>query len=80
MPTVERGPSVSTRLHIDWTRCDGHGSCVELLPDILGTDEFGFPIPWSHEKEPVIPVRSRIPASHAARSCPLMALKVFRSA
>ena len=80
MPTVERGPSVSTRLHIDWTRCDGHGSCVELLPDILGTDEFGFPIPWSHEKEPVIPVRSRIAASHAVRSCPLMALKVFRSA
>ena len=23
---------VKTRLHVDWTRCDGHGSCAELLP------------------------------------------------
>ena len=28
---------MTTRLHVDWTRCDGHGSCAELLPELLGT-------------------------------------------
>ena len=26
-----------SRLHIDWTRCEGRGSCVELLPEVLDT-------------------------------------------
>jgi len=78
MPRSAADTIMSTRLHIDWTRCDGHGSCVELLPDVLTTDDFGFPMPLSHDKEPVIPVRSRVAAGHAVRSCPVMALKIFR--
>ena len=33
-----------TRLLIDRTRCDGHGSCAELLPELLELDEWGFPV------------------------------------
>ena len=32
------------RVHVDWTRCDGHGSCAELLPELLDTDDWGFPL------------------------------------
>jgi ferredoxin len=70
---------MSTRLHIDWTRCDGHGSCVELLPDVLSTDDFGFPAPVSHERDPVIRPRDSAAARHAVRSCPVMALRLFRT-
>jgi ferredoxin len=31
-------------LEIDWTRCDGHGLCADLLPDRIRRDEWGFPI------------------------------------
>ena len=39
-----------TRLHVDWTRCDGHGSCAELLPELLTVDEWGFPVSRSGER------------------------------
>lgn len=32
------------QLEIDWTRCDGHGLCAELLPRRITRDEWGFPI------------------------------------
>ena len=31
-------------LHIDWTRCDGRGLCAELLPTVLGRDDWGYPL------------------------------------
>jgi ferredoxin len=32
-------------LTIDWTACDGRGWCVELLPELLTQDRWGYPIP-----------------------------------
>lgn len=63
-----------TRLHIDWTRCDGHGSCAELLPELLDVDDWGFPLSRSGAKEPDVPRALAEHAEHAVRSCPLMAL------
>jgi ferredoxin len=34
-----------SRLAIDWTACDGRGWCVELLPELLTQDRWGYPIP-----------------------------------
>jgi ferredoxin len=68
---------VSARLHIDWTRCDGHGSCAELLPDLLDRDDFGFPVPRSGERDPAVPEHDRPSARHAVRSCPVMALRLY---
>jgi len=31
-------------LEIDWSRCDGHGLCAELLPDRIALDDWGFPL------------------------------------
>lgn len=66
-----------TRLHVDWTRCDGHGSCVELLPELLTTDDWGFPLSRTGDRQPEIPPALRDHAVHAVRTCPLMALKVL---
>ena len=70
---------MSTRLHIDWTRCDGHSSCAELLPQVLTVDDFGFPAPTSREKDPTVPRRHLAAAKHAVRSCPVMALTLYRA-
>ena len=35
---------MSEALHIDWTRCDGRGLCTELLPTVLGRDDWGYPL------------------------------------
>jgi ferredoxin len=64
------------RLHVDWTRCDGHGLCAELLPELLDRDEWGYPLPRTGEREPVVPRRVEPHARHAVRSCPLLALRL----
>lgn len=71
---------MTTRLHVDWTRCDGHGSCAELLSDLLGVDDFGFPVSRSGERDPVVLRRDEEAARHAVRSCPLMALRTYDAA
>jgi ferredoxin len=61
------------RLHVDWTRCDGHGLCAELLPELLDRDEWGYPMPratW--DLEPGLMEHAR----HATRTCPLLALRI----
>jgi ferredoxin len=64
--------TASGTLHIDWTRCDGHGLCHTLLPDSVGLDEWGFPI---------ISARSVAAADTAAvrravAACPALALRL----
>jgi len=71
---------VTTRLHIDWTRCDGHGSCAELLPEMLGLDDFGFPLARDGERDPAVPSGDRDAARHAVRNCPMMALRLYDAA
>jgi ferredoxin len=31
-------------LRIDWIRCDGYGLCGDLLPDVIGLDDWRYPI------------------------------------
>ena len=63
------------RLHVDWTRCDGHGGCAELLPELFTTDDWGFPVSRTGERDPEVPAYLAEHAEHAVRSCPLMALR-----
>lgn len=57
-------------LAIDPTACDGHGVCVELLPECMTFDPWGYPV--------IQP--TRIPdhlvdhARRAVASCPRLAL------
>jgi ferredoxin len=33
-----------SKMVVDWTRCDGHGSCSILLAEHIDLDEWGFPL------------------------------------
>lgn len=66
------------RLHIDWQQCDAHGSCLELLPEILETDDWGYPrgVGGSDVGVPddLVPA-----AREAVRLCPKLALALRES-
>jgi ferredoxin len=57
---------------IDWTSCQGHGLCAELLPEHITLDEWGYP---QTDGRP-IPPRTRRRARRAALDCPVLALKL----
>lgn len=68
------------RVHVDWTRCDGHGSCAELLPDVLRTDPWGYPIARTGEPgDPAIPAHLERDAQRAVAACPVQALRLLRT-
>jgi ferredoxin len=62
-------------IEIDWTRCDGHGLCAQLLPDRIVLDEWGFPIIAS------TPIRDdeQVNVRRAIGVCPALALRLADS-
>jgi ferredoxin len=69
-----------SRLHIDWTRCDGRGLCTELLPGVLRRDPWGYPLARDGEREPAVPARVLRDARAAVGRCPRLALSLVASA
>jgi ferredoxin len=64
--------STEPTLHIDWTRCDGHGTCADLLPEHITRDDWGFPVvhgPLTHT--------ARRRAELAVDACPMLALRLI---
>jgi ferredoxin len=57
-------------LRVNPVRCAGHGSCAELLPELIIIDEWGYPIVSA---EPVPPHLARY-ARRAVADCPALAL------
>ena len=75
---ADGGTGRQLRLHVDWTACDGHGLCAELLPELLDRDDWGYPIARSGAATRDIPVPAAL-ASHArraVRACPRLALRL----
>ncbi|MCW2720656.1 MAG: ferredoxin [Pseudonocardiales bacterium] len=62
-----------TTLHIDWTRCQGRGGCVELLPELIGRDEWGYPLTGT---DVAVPRALHGHARQAVRDCPRLALRL----
>jgi ferredoxin len=60
------------RLEIDWTRCDGHGLCAALLPDRIGTDEWGYPVLHNVHVDP----NAATDVRRAIAVCPALALRL----
>lgn len=63
-------------LHLDRTRCDGRGICMELLPDGIGRDEWGYPVLPGGEL-PIGPAEEDA-ARDAVDLCPVLALRLLR--
>jgi len=60
------------QLTVDWVRCQGHGLCAHLVPELIHLDKTGFPVimpipvpPWL-EKD----------AQQAVEMCPALALRL----
>ncbi len=65
-------------LHIDWTRCDGRGLCTELLPTLLGRDDWGYPLAkraGDRSNVAIGPSQSEA-AGEAVHLCPTLALSL----
>jgi len=59
-------------LQIDRIRCDGHGLCAELLPELIRLDDWGFPIIKSGTLPPTLVEHAR----RAVDACPVLALRL----
>jgi ferredoxin len=68
--------STVSELHIDRTRCDGHGACAELLPELLDLDDWGFPIVRTGRRDALVPADLERFARRAVKACPLLALRL----
>src|SRR5271156_1572626 len=63
------------RLVVDWTRCQGHGLCAHLVPEIVHLDANGYPVILN------IPVPAWLEkdAQQAVHMCPALALRLSDS-
>jgi len=59
-------------LYVDRIRCDGHGLCAELFPEMIQLDDWGYPIIGSAPIPPSLLAHAR----RAVASCPVLALHV----
>lgn len=60
------------RLEVDWSRCDGHGLCADVLRGTVRMDEDNYPV---IPAEP-IPARLEADARRAVAVCPGLALRL----
>ena len=67
------GDAGAGRLSVDWSRCDGHGLCAHILPEMIRLDENGFPaIP-----DAPVPGWLEPQARRAIDMCPALALRLM---
>ncbi len=62
------------RLRVNPIECSGHGTCAELLPEMISLDEWGYPL---IDPRPVPPALGR-QARRAVSNCPILALHLNR--
>lgn len=60
------------RLRVDPVACDAYGYCAELLPELIGVDEWGYPIVSSGAVPPGLVDLAR----KAVADCPRRALSL----
>lgn len=70
---------MGTTLLIDWTRCEGRGLCAELLPEVLTTDDWGYPLSIREDRSLAVPAHARRYAEEAVKECPRLALRLTSS-
>lgn len=62
------------RLVVDPIACEGRGLCFELAPELVRSDDWGFPVVAAGAvPEALLPVARR-----AVAACPVLALRLAR--
>jgi ferredoxin len=62
----------ANRLIVNPVACSGHGSCAELLPELVALDEWGYPLLAPGP----VPAGLERAARRAVRDCPALALRL----
>lgn len=62
--------SSGQRLRVNPIACKAHGVCIEMLPELITTDPWGYPVVDDHP----VPARLLGLAKRAVQSCPTLAL------
>jgi ferredoxin len=57
---------------VDRIKCDGHGVCADLLPEMIELDDWGYPI----VRPGAIPAAALPHARRAVAGCPTLALRL----
>ena len=75
--TLRTAPAAASELtlRVDRIACDGYGMCAELLPELIATDEWGYPV---IDPGPVPPALDR-DARRTIAACPALALRLART-
>lgn len=63
-------------LHVDRVACDGRGLCLELLPEVLEADPWGYPMNREGHGDAGVPRHLVEDARRAVRDCPRLALRL----
>jgi ferredoxin len=61
-------------LRVDPIQCTGHGVCAELLPELIATDEWGYPVIDPRPVPPALEAEAR----KTVAACPALALRLVR--
>jgi ferredoxin len=64
------GPRHSLELRVNPIACDAHGLCMELLPELIIADPWGYPVIAPGP----VPARLESLARRAVADCPTLAL------
>ncbi|HEX4215210.1 MAG TPA: ferredoxin [Candidatus Dormibacteraeota bacterium] len=65
---------MASTVRIDRIRCQGHGLCAELLPELIELDDWGYPILRRED----VPEALEAHARRAVAVCPVLALRLER--
>lgn len=60
------------KLAVDWTLCQGHGLCADIVPELIRLGADGYPA----LADAAVPVHLRGRAQRAVRRCPALALRI----
>lgn len=63
---------MSERLIVDWTLCEGHGLCADVLPEVVSLGADGYPMLPNMP----LPAHLRAQARRAVRRCPALAMRL----
>lgn len=67
---------MSLRVRVNPIACDANGLCVELLPELLRFDDWGYPI----VDRPLVPPELQSLARTAESACPTLAIVIEETA
>ncbi len=72
LPAEPSFRAAEAQLILDWSRCEGHGLCSEVIPELIRLDQHGYPVVSTAS----VPGRLEGDARRAIEMCPALALRL----